>query len=278
MNKSHAAVGKQLQCMPRHGFAGLLLGAALTLGASGFAAAQTPAATPGAWQFEVTPYLWMAGLKGDVAGPNLPQTDVNVSFSDILNVLDFAAMGTFEARKDRWGFFVDGIYMKLSDGMTMSRAGAGPLGATLTANADVTIKQTLLSGGVAYRVLEGSTPVDVIGGLRHVKIEVDGSLDVTLGPWGRSRSPGGDKSWTDAYVGARVQYPIADRWTLTGYADAGGSSGSSTWQAAVGASYDYSKDIAFRFGYRALNLDYNKDGFLFDATMSGPYLAAAFRF
>ena len=278
MDKSHAAAGKQLQYAPRQRFAALLLGAALTLGASGFAAAQTPAASPGAWQFEVTPYLWMAGLKGDVAGPNLPQTDVNVSFSDIWNVLDFAAMGTFEARKDRWGFFVDGIYMKLSDSMTMSRTGAGPLGATLTANADVTIKQTLMSGGVAYRVLEGRTPVDVIGGLRYVKIQVDGSVDVTLLNLAGSRSRSGDKSWTDAYIGARVQYPIADRWTLTGYADAGGSSGSSTWQAALGASYDYSKDIAFRFGYRALNLDYNKDGFLFNATMSGPYLAAAFRF
>lgn len=60
----------------------------------------------------------MAGPKGDVAGPNLPQTDVNVS--DLWNVLDFAATGSFEARKDRWGFFADGISMKLSDGMTMS--------------------------------------------------------------------------------------------------------------------------------------------------------------
>ena len=44
MNKSHAAVGTQLQCAPRQRFAGLLLGAALTLGASGFAAISALAA------------------------------------------------------------------------------------------------------------------------------------------------------------------------------------------------------------------------------------------
>lgn len=54
-----------------------------------------------------------------------------------------------------------------------SRTGACPLGATLSANADVTIKQTLMSGGVAYRVVEGSTPVDLIGGLRFVTIQVE---------------------------------------------------------------------------------------------------------
>lgn len=50
MITSHCAFGKQLQCAPRQGFAGLLLGAALTLGASGFAAAQAPTATTGASQ------------------------------------------------------------------------------------------------------------------------------------------------------------------------------------------------------------------------------------
>jgi len=250
---------------------------------SGFAAAQSSDMKPGAWQFEATPYLWMAGLKGNTQMGNLPNININESFSDIVKILDFGAMGTFEARKDRWGFLFDGIYMKLSDGMTASRTGPGPIGATATASANLTLKQTMLNGSVAYRVVEGTTPVDVIGGARYNKLDATADIGISFfGPVGinpsATRSLSGDKSWTDAIVGARIQHPIADRWTLTGYADGGGSSGSSTWQLAAGANYDYSKDVSFKFGYRAMKLDYNKNGFLFDVTMQGPYVGAAFRF
>ena len=56
----------------------------------------------------------------------------------------------------------------------------------------------------------------------------------------------------DPYVGVRVQYPIAERWTLVGYADVGGFGVGSefTWQAAAGINYEFSKSIAGKFGYR----------------------------
>lgn len=270
-------------------FARSMLGAVLalalgaSLGASEFAAAQTSGTNPTDWQFELTPYFWAAGLKGPTQIGRLPQINVNESFLDILRVLDFAAMGTFEARKERWGLLLDGMYFKLSDGMTATRTGPGPIGATATANANLTIKQTLLTGGVAYRVLEGSTPVDIIGGARYNKLSANADIGISFfGPLGlnpsATRSLSDEKSWTIPIIGARVAHPIADRWTLTGYADVGGSSGNSGWQLAGGAAYAYSKDVSLKFGYRALKIDYNKNGFLYDVTFQGPYVAATFNF
>src|SRR6185436_5393067 len=82
----------------RHPAAGALLGTALFIGASGMAAAQTSGAGGAGWQYEVTPYLWMSGLKGDTPLGNLPKTHVDVAFGDLVDALDFAIAGAFEAR------------------------------------------------------------------------------------------------------------------------------------------------------------------------------------
>jgi len=89
-----------------------------------------------------------------------------------------------------------------------------------------------------------------------------------------------EKSWVDPYIGVRVQHPIAERWTLVGYADVGGFGVGSdfTWQALAGVNYEFSKAIAGKFGYRYLYVDYDKDGFRYDMANSGLYLGVGIRF
>lgn len=281
MNK---AIAENRNAKHSRGWGPLLIGAVLLCGAVS-ASAQSSGSASGGWKYEFTPYLWGSGLKGDVQVGTLPKTSVDMRFSDIFDVLDFAAMGTFEARKDRWGLLFDVIYLKLSDSGTASQTGAGPIGATLTATADVTVKQTMLTAGVAYRVAERGSPVDVIGGLRYTQLDASGDIGASLfGPLGagvaRTVSRSGDKDWVDPYVGVRIQHPITERWTLVGYADVGGFGVGSdlTWQAIAGAHYQYSKSVSLKLGYRYMSIDYDKGGVLYDATMQGPYAAVGIRF
>ena len=44
----------------------------------------------------------------------LPKTNVDQSFFDIWDALDIGLMGTLEARKKRWGFLLDALYLKIS--------------------------------------------------------------------------------------------------------------------------------------------------------------------
>ena len=241
--------------------------AALAAGTIGTASAQGSSE----WQFEATPYLWSAAMRGDTQAGNLPRTHVDMSFGDILENLDAGFMGAFEARKGRWGFLLDAIYMKVSDAATSTQ---GPL----TVAADATVKQWMYAGAVAYRISDGPTLVDLIGGARYSKLRVKAVIDASLfGLAGRTERTG-NKSWTDGYVGVRVQAPIAERWTVVGYADVGGGGSDSTWQAALGAQYAYSKDVVLKFGYRYLSVDYDKGGFLYDMDSAGVYLGAGFRF
>jgi len=264
----------------KHALLRCLSAIVLALCFSGPVLAQTTAAQLGGWQFEVTPYFWGAGMRGDVQLGSLPKISTDVSFSDILDVLDFGIMGAFEARKGRWGMLFDAIYMKLETDATASRTGAGPVGATATADANLEMKQTLLAAAASYRAVEGRSPVDVFGGLRYFKIEASADINASFFAQTGTVSRSGDVDWVDPYIGARILYPVSDRWTLVGYGDIGGFGVGSdfTWQALAGVNYHFSKSLSGKLGYRYLSVDYDKDGFLYDMASYGLYLGVGFRF
>ena len=50
--------------------------------------------------------------------------------------------------------------MKLEGSGTASRTGPGPVGSTATASAELEVAQTLFAAALAYRAVEGRTPLD----------------------------------------------------------------------------------------------------------------------
>ena len=85
----------------------LHVAAVLALCAAGSPRAQSlppDSAFSSGWTYEATPYLWFAGVKGDTrVGTRLPAVAVDASFSDLASNLDLGLMGSFEARRQRWG-------------------------------------------------------------------------------------------------------------------------------------------------------------------------------
>src|SRR5687767_5642174 len=104
-----------------------------------------PATTsPDEWEFNVTPYVFLPRLKGTI-GVVGETAEVNASFSDIFRNLDFAAMGTFEARKRNWSVLVDGMYMSLS--------GQKVTPSPFFSDIDVEVKEIVVTPQVGYRVV-----------------------------------------------------------------------------------------------------------------------------
>ena len=64
------------------------------------------------WEFQISPYAWLAGQKGRTATlPGLPAADIEVDFfDDILGNINGSLMLLGEARKGRWGLVADLIY------------------------------------------------------------------------------------------------------------------------------------------------------------------------
>src|SRR5262245_31938770 len=66
-----------------------------------------------AWQYGALLYLWGAGIGGQTTFPNGQAAAITIDADQLFNNLKFAALGSFEARKGRWGMFTDVIYMNV---------------------------------------------------------------------------------------------------------------------------------------------------------------------
>jgi len=230
------------------------------------------------WQFEITPYLFGAGMDGTV-GMRGVSADIDMSFSDIWERLDSAFMVYFSAQKGDWIYALDAIYFKIEDEAASSWQ--GPLGNNNTAqlNADMTQQAYALS--VGRRVLNQQTRVDVLGVARYTSLDADVKLALTTGndllPDG-SRSASRKESWWDAAVAVRVLAPIAEHWDFLGYADIGAGGSDFTYQLLAGVNWQFGKSLSAKFGYRHIYQDYQKDDFKWDMTTSGLYAGLGIKF
>jgi opacity protein-like surface antigen len=159
----------------------------------------------------------------------------------------------------------------------------GPLGNISTGSLEATVTEQLYQLTAGYRVLDERTKVDVLGAARYTQLDTALSLAVTTGspllPDG-SRSVNARESWWDPVIGVRVLVPIAEAWTLVGYADIGGFGVGSdlTYQLLAGVNWQFAKSATAKAGYRYIYQDYKNNGFVWDMTASGFYLGAGFRF
>ena len=231
-----------------------------------------------AWQFEVTPYLFAAGMDGTVGARGV-SADIDMSFSDIWERLDSAFMFYFSAQKGDWVYGFDAIYFSIEDEAAASWQ--GPLGNSNTAqlNADMTQQAYALSAG--RRVLNDRTKVDVMGVARYTSLDTDLKLALTTGndllPDG-SRSVNRKESWWDAALAVRVLTPIAEHWDFVGYADIGAGGTDLTYQLLAGVNWQFGKSLSAKFGYRHIYQDYQKDDFKWDMTTSGLYAGLGIKF
>ena len=81
-------------------------------------------ACAGDWTYQIEPYGMIMTIEGDAGIGRVADADVNVDFDDILDALDMAFMGRFEAHHSNgWGVALDYGFMKLSDDITGPRGG-----------------------------------------------------------------------------------------------------------------------------------------------------------
>jgi hypothetical protein len=225
------------------------------------------------WQFSASPYLWMAGMKGDL-GVVEEVEPVGIDFSflgDILGALKFAAMGRFDARNGRFVASADIFYISLAASDNIEIREVDLLEADLTSKLFIS---TLAAG---YRVVDQDRlSVDLLAGGRLQSMK--NGLDLT----GPQRSVSGSKreTWIDPIVAVRFQAPLGEDWSLNTYGDIGGFGVAShlTWQLLGEVQYDLSDRWSLSAGWRHLDTDYEHDGFVLDASIDGPVLGATYRF
>ncbi|TKT69556.1 DUF481 domain-containing protein [Aquamicrobium sp. LC103] len=232
------------------------------------------------WALQVTPYIWAAGLDGNISPfRRAPTIGVEKSFSDVMDDLNFGGFVNVWGRYDRFIFSGDAMYVDTSDSHAFGPLPPLPIpippGTIVDASVDTKQFTATLQGG--YRVLD--TPdftLDALAGARFWHI----SNDVTVSALGTSRSYGESFGWIDPVVGARAFFRITEKLSLQVQADIGGFGAGSdfTWSALGTVNYIFTDHLSVSAGYKVLDVDYDHDGHVFDTRLSGPVLGLTYRF
>jgi len=251
------------------------------------------------WTFSVMPYLWLPSMEGTLRYGPPPASgaspNVSIDADALLGALDMAFMLQAEARKGRWLFATDVIYLDLSSDSSSVRSidfnpGSGPVNIANTAldtGTQTNLKGTVwtLVGGYAA-VQDPRATLDVIGGFRYLDLKATTNWQLSATVTG----PGGAQTFAttgsvtksgelwDAIVGVKGRVKLGEgNWFMPYYLDVGAGDSTLTWQGVLGAGY------AFKWGevllaYRYLSYEQGGNKLIEDLSFGGLGLGVNFRF
>ena len=208
-------------------------------------------------EWTIAPYLWGSSVGLDVTIDGDPTIGTDVPFKDLVDKVDMAFMGHFEGRSEKFGGYIDTIYLDLSDSTVVSPGPGGPVLPDLDVDIGLTLK--IFEAADLYRignVEPGTTEVDIILGARQ--LDVDMSLVATplTPPGAEPLTEDLGTSETDIFGGFRILGMINDRWGYNLRADyaTGGTEGTINTHAMVGYTFGQTGLFTLTGGYRYMKI------------------------
>lgn len=233
------------------------------------------------WRYSLGFYSFLPVSTTGTSTVNGTSAPIDLDLSDVLDLLDFALAGKFEAWNGNFGLIVDANYVSIgADGQLPSTPGS-----TYTVN----LRQKWLAVLAAYRVADGvygannqRFTVDVQGGARLNSLRQTLKVSTSLGSL---PTAGGDKTWVEPVIGARGMWRLNDRWTTIATFDLGGfGAGGNKLQVGADIGFDFQPwdNTSLVFGYQYFSIDFNttlSGGVMaYDAYQHGPYIGVNFLF
>ena len=207
------------------------------------------------WKFEVTPYVWAAGFKGDVT-VNGREGSVDKSFSDLVKFVDAAGSVLGVAQYGHWVAWGQGDYMSLSDDLDRP-PGGGKLKSDLT----------IATVAVGYQFdgwKEGQT-FDVMIGEQHTRLDTTLTLNGPLGFSGERKN-----NINDTVLVLRPSLPLSERWRFNPTLAYGKGDSDKTYTLWPQFQYQITKTWETRIGYRKLHYEFDgNNGNKLDIDLAG---------
>lgn len=248
------------------------------------------------WQIEITPYLWLPTISGELKYEPPPDGSekglvASIGPIDWLKLINGVAMVNGSMQKGRFSLAADFVYLGLkSDNDIVTGTGTD---GNQPVDASLNVSMLTYFDGITWTLLAGyslkdteRSSVDIIGGVRFFGVDVRTSwnlvTDIT-GPDGdlalpRQGSRTAEVELWDGIVGVKGNLTLGESaWSVPYYLDVGTGSSDLTWQAMTGFSYGYAWGDLMMV-YRHLGYDEGASGLMQNFSFSGPTLGARFRF
>jgi hypothetical protein len=219
------------------------------------------------WDWRLEPYVWAASIGTDLRTMK-PPTDnsADTSFSDILDKLDGVFMGRVEGRGDRYGAFVDFIYLGIAQDHQFR---------VVSTETDLDTRVA----DVAFSWRPGADRdrgLDVYAGGRFIDIDLTTRFTPT-DPELQPRTLDVETSFLDLLLGARYTWQGEGAWGVTVHGDASGGDTDGTWNTSAMGHYRTGNG-AWLFGYRYMQAKLGADNADVRLVLNGPVFAYSFRF
>jgi hypothetical protein len=230
-------------------------------------------------RYRISLGMWIWGIEG-AFGDDGRKFDVESDWTDTLEILDkieFALDARIRGEWGRWSATatVDGA--RLEDSVSVEEHGV---------DVDAEFSVWVVQAQVGYGILGGRlgcSPCAPVGCLEAYAGArawwVNKEVDIRSGSTPVLALDSSDE-WIDPIVGLRGEVHFGSRWSLLLEADVGGFGVGSdlSWHALGAVGYHLSNRVTVSAGWKILDVDYEEDDFIFDMTMSGPFLSLTFSF
>ncbi len=230
--------------------------------------APVPTEENNSWKHSLTIYGWLPSFDGTTnytipGDGNDPDEEVESSFVD---KLDMVFMGSYEARKNKWSFLIDAIYLKMSDSQNASL-----LNGRVPVASEQELDTWVVGAYGGYNIFEtGSSSMDMIAGVRYLSLDVDVSFL-------RLPSIGVFQEFYDGVIGVKGHVDLSENWYVPYLVDIGAGDSELTWQgeASIGYRFGWGDVLAT---YRYIHYEKDDSRLIKDLDMYGPKVGVVFHF
>ena len=241
------------------------------------------------WEHKLTIYGWIPSLDGsltytipgtpEIPGepgePGTPGSPDETVSSNFIDKIDMIFMGSYEVRKEKWSFLVDGIYFKMSD----SEEGSVSLPPVLNKDpikvaTEQELELVLVSLYAGYNTVKTENiTLDIIAGTRYFYLGTDIKFAINDRDIGLSPSV----DFYDALIGIKGDVNLSENWYVPYLFDIGAGHSDLTWQAEASLGYRFNwGDVLLT--YRYIHYDQDGSGLIKDIDIYGPKLGLVFHF
>jgi hypothetical protein len=233
------------------------------------------------WKWSITPYIWATSVKVDAVLRDSQTLSTDVSFGDLIDKLDFAAMVHAEGQRGKFGMLFDVVYADLADEDQVSPIPPLP-GATVTADAG--LQMTIFEAAGIYNPSGEVKKFAVLFGTRVFVNDLDVDATFDLGGPSVARSFSKGDTLVDAMLGVRYIGDIAKHWSYQVRADASALGTDLAWSAGAGFGFAWGKEDRFgvNLGYRYMDIKFDTDDAEhiddLEQVLAGPILGFRFSF
>jgi len=215
-----------------------------------------PKGDPAKWNFELTPFLWLPSISGEVGSERLSQ-DYNIPATDLISNLKMAFMITADISKGKFFMSPSYIYTKLGSENVIWTSNIGEK--SIVGLPDIKLNIVEVVGGGRFRINDFMILSPYLG-FRYSSYHIFGSIE------GIKETTSFDEKidFWDPVLGTQFHYFPHPRVPIIVKADVGGFGAGSkfSWATSIQSGYTLSPSFDLIAGFIAYGADYEKENAL----------------